>query len=196
MFSGVILAGGASTRLGTDKNFVKVGGVELIQRVILVLQTICDEVIISTNSPQLFEKYNLKTVQDIHPAGGALAGIHAGLTAMSAVRGVFVACDMPFLKSGLIEYLKEQDDADVVVPLWNGKYEPLHAVYSKNCVGAIRRSLAAGIKKIIHFYNEVKVKAVPEEEIKRFDEEGLCFFNINTPADLERARIIAGENGL
>lgn len=194
MFSGVILAGGASSRLGMDKNFVTVGGMQLIQRVVSVLKPLCDEVIISTNSPHLFEEYKLKTVKDIHPIGGALAGIHSGLTAMSARRGMFVACDMPFLNGRLIEYMKNQNEADAVVPIWNGKYEPLHAVYSKNCLGAIKRSIASGIKKIIHFYDEINVKIVSEEKIKRFDAEGLCFFNINTPADLERARIIAGEN--
>lgn len=195
MLSGIILAGGKSSRLGVDKSFVKVGGVELIERVISVLEPICDEIIISTNFPKPFERYGFKTVVDIHPIGGALAGIHAGLTAMSAQRGIFVACDMPFLNRKLIEYMRAQDNADAIVPVWKGEYEPLHAIYSKNCLGAIRRSLASGKKRIISFYEDIKVKVVSEEEVMRFDPEGLTFFNINTLADLERAKIIARENG-
>jgi molybdopterin-guanine dinucleotide biosynthesis protein A len=91
--------------------------------------------------------------------------------------------------------MRAQDNADAIVPVWKGEYEPLHAIYSKNCLGAIRCSLASGKKRIISFYEDIKVKVVSEEEVMRFDPEGLTFFNINTLGDLERAKIIARENG-
>jgi molybdopterin-guanine dinucleotide biosynthesis protein A len=81
---------------------------------------------------------------------------------------------------------------DVVIPRVEGLTEPLHAIYSKRCLQPIARVLAAGDLKIIDFFTEVRVRYVEEQEIKLFDPQCLSFFNINTPADLEKARSLAG----
>jgi len=95
-----------------------------------------------------------------------------------------VTCDMPFLNLGLLRYMVGMAPGhDVIIPRLGEKLEPLHALYSKNCLKPIERLIERGDFKIIHFFPEAWVRYV-----ERFDPEHLSFFNINTPEDLERAR--------
>ena len=99
---------------------------------------------------------------------------------------------MPFLNQPLLRYMIEVSDGfDFVLPRINNLFEPLHAVYSKNCVAPIEFILQQGRKVIIELFDFVKVRYVEAEEVDRFDPQHLSFFNINTKEDLELARKIA-----
>jgi molybdopterin-guanine dinucleotide biosynthesis protein A len=101
---------------------------------------------------------------------------------------------MPFLNLDLLRYMVNiAPGFDVVIPRIGDQMEPLHAVYSKNCMGPMENLIKQGNLKITGFLDSVKVRYVGEEELDRFDPERLSFFNINTEADLERAGILAAQ---
>ena len=86
---------------------------------------------------------------------------------------------------------KVADGFDYVIPIIGSFYEPLHAVYSKNCISPIETLIKKGRRVIIELFDYVKVRYVEAEEIDRFDPRHLSFFNINTLKDLEKAKEIA-----
>ena len=188
----IVLAGGESKRLGIDKAFLKIGDRFLIEKVVEKMAQIGNEVIIVTNSPRKYAYLGTKLVGDIYPGKGALGGLYSGLKAACYDYGLVVASDMPFLNLRLLRYMIIlSSDYDVVVPRVKELLEPLHAIYSKECLQPIERLLSAGNLRIVGFFPEVQVRYVEEEEISLFDPQFLSFFNINTPADLEKARSLA-----
>lgn len=185
----IVLAGGEGKRLGTDKAFLRIGGRVLIEGIVEKMARIGDEVIIVTNSPQSYDYLEARLVGDVYPGKGSLGGIYSGLKAAHSHHSLVVACDMPFLDLRLLRYMiLLSPGQDVVIPRVGGLTEPLHAIYSQPCLQPIERVLASGGGRIIDFFPEVRVRYVEEQEIKLFDPQCLSFFNINTPADLEKAR--------
>ena len=119
-------------------------------------------------------------------------GIYSGLLSSSSSRAVAVGCDTPFLSVSLLTYITQICSIyDVVVPRIENKLEPLCAMYSKNCSGPIQMLLEQDELRIDKLFSMVKVKYVEEDEVNRFDPNHLSFFNINSQADLDRARKLA-----
>ncbi len=190
--SGVILAGGRSIRLGRDKALLELEGRTLIARTLDVLAQLADDLIIVTSlAPHLLPQ-SARVVADRYVDAGVLAGVHAGLLAARGELALVVACDMPFLNLDLLRYIISlARDADVVVPRWTD-VEPLHAVYRPaTCLGPIEKALARGERRVVSFYDGLRVRYVERAEIARFDPQGLSFFNVNGPEDWERARVLA-----
>jgi len=204
--SAVVLAGGDSRRMGTDKAFLKMpGGETIIETILSKLARLSEEMILVTNRPQRYEPLGVKVVADIYPGKGSLGGVYTGLCAMSHSHGLVVACDMPFLKPPLLRYMRVRaPEDDVVGPRagpWGGLegvkegeetakehlLHPLHAIYAKSCLEPMKDLLEGGDLRIISFYPRVRVRYVEKGEIDIFDPEHLSFFNINTLADLRRA---------
>jgi len=196
------LAGGWSSRIGQDKCQLKIGNRTILKIIIGKLSSFCDEIILVTNDPEAHEKVlrfscgaKIKAVRDRIPYQGPLEGILAGLSEASSFYSLVVACDMPFLNVELLKYLvKESHDADVVIPESPEGPEPLHAVYSKNCISPIEKKLAEGDFRIVSFFDEVKVKHIGKDEVIKLDPHHLSFFNINTPEDLAYARKIYSDS--
>jgi molybdopterin-guanine dinucleotide biosynthesis protein A len=189
--SGVVLAGGQSSRLGIDKSFVNVNGQPLIEQLVAKLARLSDDVIIVTNSPGKYDHLEARLVGDIYPGKGALGGIYSGLRTAANAYGLVVACDMPFLDLNLLRYMiLLAHEHDVVIPRIGGLPEPLHAIYSKSCLEPIDRLLARGGLKIIDFFSEVRVRYVEEHEVDIFDPQHLSFFNVNTPRNLEEMKTL------
>lgn len=187
---GIILAGGKSRRLGTDKTIVKLGASRLVDITLETLSSVVDSIVIVTNSPQLFEGLPARVTTDIQPGIGPLGGILSGLLLVKQEHALVVACDMPFLNVGLLRYMAQQVESyDIVMPRVASNLEPLHAIYSRRCIEPMRRLLASNDLKIIDIVNEVRVRYIEEPEIDLFDPSRLTFFNINTPDDLESARV-------
>lgn len=192
----IILAGGKSLRLGHDKVLEKVGDKSLLEQVISRVDSFSRKIIIATAEERTFPKLashsKLKIVTDIFPGKGSLGGIYTGLVTSDSFYNLVIAADMPFLNQPLLRYMIEVSDGfDFVLPRVNNLFEPLHAVYSKNCIAPIELILKQGRKVIIELFNFVKVRYVEAEEVDRFDPQHLSFFNINTEEDLELARKIA-----
>jgi len=190
--SGIVLAGGQSSRLGMDKSFVNANGQPLIEHIVAKLTRLSDDVIIVTNSPENYNHLEAKLVGDIYPGKGALGGIYSGLRAAMNAHSLVVACDMPFLDLNLLRYMiLLACGHDVVIPRIGGFPEPLHAIYSKSCLEPIDRLLARGGLKIIDFFPEVRVRYVEESEVDIFDPQHLSFFNVNKPSDLVKMKKLA-----
>jgi molybdopterin-guanine dinucleotide biosynthesis protein A len=191
----IILAGGKSSRLGQSKALQVIGGKSLIQWVVDRLASLSTEIIIATARGEAIpcsSPVRIKTVADIYPGKGPLAGIHSGLIASSSSRAIVVGCDTPFLSVSLLEYMAQTlRDSDVALPRIGEIIEPLCAVYSKSCLAPIQELLEQDERQIRRLFSMVKVRYVEEGEINRFDPEHLSFFNINSQDDLDRARKLA-----
>lgn len=197
--SSIVLAGGRGKRYGGAKCWESLDDKTLIERVVERLAPWSKEVLVVASAEQTekFERGRLatKVVADIFPGKGSMGGIYTGLMAASTRYNVVVACDMPFLKSDLLRYMVEVvDGCDVVVPRLGPYYEPLHAVYSRDCAVAMEGLLGLGILSVTSVFKKVKVRYVEEKEINRFDAEHLSFFNINTVEDMAKARLLLSES--
>ena len=167
----------------------EIGGQRLIRRVIDRLSLLGNDIIVVTSSTDQLPDLGLRRVVDIYPGKGALGGIYSGLKESPSFHSLVVACDMPFLSVALLRYLMELSPGfDVVIPRVEQLVEPLHAIYSKNCLEPIEAMLQKNNLKIDGLFDRVKVRYVEEPEIERFDPQHLSFFNINSEADLEHAR--------
>ena len=189
----IVLAGGKGVRLGRDKILETIGNRSLLQRVVSHLSSFNSKIIIVTATEQSFPQFidypKLTVVTDIYPGKGPLGGIYTGVAVSDSFYNLVVAGDMPFLNRALLSYMIQlSDDFDLVVPRLGDRVEPLHAVYSKGCLVSIESLLKQGNLKITELFNLVKVGYVEAEVVDRFDPNHLSFFNINTEADLERAR--------
>jgi len=194
--SGVVLAGGQSRRLGTNKAFVKIGGVDLIARVIGQLRQVSDDILVVANAQEEYRGLGVAVVGDVWPGKGSLGGIYSGLRAARYSRALVVACDMPFLDVRLLRFMiLLSQDYDVVIPNLQGLFEPLHAVYSKACLQPMEELLRAGDLRIIDFMGQVRVRHVGQAEVEIFDAQRLSLFNVNTPEDLRRAEKLAARGG-
>jgi len=181
----IILAGGASRRMGRDKALIQVEGIRLLDYVYGKCQELFSEIIIVTNQPQQFIEYQTPIVVDEIPGAGSLGGLYTGLKRASNYYSFCVACDMPFLNPELITYLIEKRfKSDVVIPMTNKGLEPLHAVYSKRCIEPIKKLVERGDFKISGLIPEVHVEYCEEEEIKEIDPSFTSFINVNTKEDL------------
>ncbi|MFC1623983.1 molybdenum cofactor guanylyltransferase [Candidatus Omnitrophota bacterium] len=195
-FTGIILSGGKSKRMGEDKTFTLFSGRPLIEVMIGKLSPLFNDLLIVANNVNFVslrdfiierghQKYNLRIEPDILKDHGPLGGIYTGLIYSKDKYNFIVACDMPFLNEALIRYMMGKSDGyDVVIAEWQGQLQPLCAVYSKDCITPIEKELSKNNLKITDFFKNVKVRVINEEEVSRFDPERLFFVNINTPQDI------------
>jgi molybdopterin-guanine dinucleotide biosynthesis protein A len=188
----IVLAGGRSLRLGQDKVMMTMAGQSLMQRVIARLAPLSSEVIVALSqrgeNPAL-PFAEVKVVFDLYPGKGALGGVYTGLVSSASFYNLVVACDMPFLNVELLRYMSQLSPGfDMVVPSVGSNVEPLHAIYAKSCLEPIAELLRQGDLQISNLFNSLKVRYVEQDEIDRFDPEHLSFFNVNTKADLEKAK--------
>jgi molybdopterin-guanine dinucleotide biosynthesis protein A len=187
-----ILAGGKSSRMGTDKAFVRVLGRPLIEDLLAQVAGIGAETIIITNRPDDYLYLGVPLFTDVLPDKGALGGIYTALHSSSQPHTLCIACDMPFVVRPLLDYLIALiPDGDAIVPRLGREAEPFRAIYAQACLGPVRAALDASKMRVISFFPDVRVRFVDEAEIDRFDPRHLSFFNVNTPDDLEEARRLA-----
>jgi molybdopterin-guanine dinucleotide biosynthesis protein A len=136
--TGVILAGGRSSRMGSNKALLPFRGGRFIEAIHRQLRTLFAEVLLVTNTPEQYGFLDCPMVLDLHPGMGALAGLQAGLLHSGTPHIFAVACDMPYLDDTLIRTLSERRHrADVVIPEGPHGPEPLHAVYGRTCLPAM-----------------------------------------------------------
>lgn len=188
----VVLAGGQGTRLGgVNKALLEIGGQRVIDRLLAALRPLGTPIVIVSNDDSLLGLPDTVVVRDVEPRAGALMGLYSGLRAVRTPLAVATACDMPFVSTALLRALLAQAaGVDAVVPVIGEQPEPLHAVYRPSCLPAIEAALAAGRKRLLAFFDAVRVRYVPEAELRRWDPELRSFLNVNWPDDLARARAL------
>lgn len=189
----LILAGGASTRMGQNKALALLLGIPLIERVAAAARQLTDDILLVTNEPAPYAKLGLPSVADAQPGIGPLMGLYSGLAAARYDLAILVACDMPFLSLDLLRYLISlAPDHDVVIPRTEDGLHPLHALYRRpTCLPAIAAAIGAGQRRMISFHGRVRVREVPEGELAALDPTGFALMNVNTPDDLIAAEHIA-----
>jgi molybdopterin-guanine dinucleotide biosynthesis protein A len=175
---------------GEPKALMELGGRRLIERVVAVVRDVVDDVLVVTNTPDLYAFLGLPMVTDVFPDHGSLGGIYSGLAAAPGEAAFTVACDMPFLDPAVARLIVERAaEADVVVPR-AGELQTLHAVYGKACLPHMEARLAAGRLKVAGFFDTVRVLEVPASEVARWADPTVVFMNVNTPEELARARAL------
>ena len=194
----IILAGGKNLRLGRSKALETIDGKSLIDCVIERLKPLTNQILVVTSQEQLDFPVtcNAEILPDLYPGKGPLGGIYTGLLAARSSYSIVVACDMPFLNTELLRYMVElSSDYDAVVPrLGERMIEPLHAIYSKSCLGNMKTRLERNQLGVHSFLNTVRVRYVEQAECQRLDPELLSFFNINYQSDLDQAIALAAKN--
>lgn len=182
--TGVILAGGQSSRMGSNKALLPYRGGRFIEAIYRQFRGLFAEVLLVTNTPEQYQFLDCRKVPDRYPGMGALAGLHSGLHSSLTPHIFAVACDMPYLHEQLIRNLAaRRHAADVVIPEGAQGLEPLHAIYSRSCLPHMAESLSSGRRRIISFFPAVSVETVSRAAVAALDPEFASFSNINTPAD-------------
>ncbi len=207
-FTIAIISGGKSSRMGTDKGLVEIGGKTMIEQIVAQTAGLGGDQIVITNTPERYAFLNLPMFADVLPDKGALGGLYTAIHSASQPCALTLACDMPFVNLPLLKYmLSLAPDFDAVIPRLSPlsrrergaggvrenappEAEPFRAIYSKACLDPIRRALDAGKMRVISFFPEIRLRWIEENEIKQFDPELLTFMNCNTPEELEEVKKI------
>jgi len=194
--TGVIQAGGRSRRMGGEpKALMRLGGRRIIERVLGAIEGVVDEVLVVTNTPELYAFLRLPMVPDAYADGGSLGGIFTGLKAAPGDAAFTVACDMPFVHPDVVRFVVSRAaEGDVVIPRVGDQLETMHAVYGKACLAPMEERLRAGHLKIVGFFDSVRVVEIPAGEIAAHGDPAVLFMNVNTPEELARARALVGED--
>ena len=184
----VVLAGGKSSRMGQPKALLPFGNAPLITHIVEHLQRLFAEVVVVAAPGQELPSMPVTLVRDEVAYQGPVGGIVYGLRAARAELACVTSCDSVFLDKRIVENLLRQiANHDVVVPHWDGRYQPLHAVYRRSVLPLLEAQLARGELRPVFLFDKVRTRRIDEAEVRQFDPEGLSFFNMNTPEDYEAA---------
>ena len=188
----VILAGGQSRRMGSNKALLDFGGKPLIQTLIDRVRPVTGRILISSNDAPSYQFLGLPVISDHYKDRGPLAGFHAAMTHGVCSLYIMLACDLPNLQSPFLRRLIAfADGFDAVIPqTWNGVAHPLCAVYRRTCLPAIDRALLNGDNKVVLTFldDSLTVKWINPDE-GQFSDADLA--NVNTPEDLRKIGISA-----
>lgn len=185
-----ILAGGKSSRMGTDKAFLDFDGRTLLERTLELARSVTADVRI-VGDREKFAQF-APVVEDVFPGQGPLGGIHAALGSSSSDLNLMLAVDAPFISRALLQYLirvaHHAPEATVVVPCCNGHRQPLCAIYRREFAEVAEKALIAGRNRIDVLFDMVKSRVIEEEELERAGFSTALFCNLNTPADVAEKR--------
>jgi molybdenum cofactor guanylyltransferase len=179
-----VLAGGKSTRMGTDKAFVELRGRSLLANALETARAVAAKVRI-VGDPAKFSAFGT-VIQDVYPDRGPLGGIHAALASSDTELNLTVGVDLPLLDARFLNHLihvAENCDALVTVPQVNGYYEPLCAVYRKQFAVPANAALAANRNKVDTLFSGVSIRVVSDDELEEYGFSPAIFRNVNTPED-------------
>src|SRR5437660_877900 len=191
----ITLAGGKSSRMGRPKAWLPFHGQPMLARVLDRLAPLFEERVVVRAPAQELPDVEARFVEDEDPGLGPVAGLMVGLAAVTRPLAFVISCDAPFVGPSVVAHLVAccQPPYAAVVPLWEGRLQPLHAVYRADNAPILRRLLAAGRRRPVDLFAEVPTLEVPEAEVRALDPDGLTFMNTNTPEEWERALALAIE---
>lgn len=184
--TGVILAGGSSSRMGKNKALLQIEGVPLIELLYKKLSSLFHEVIIVTNTPELYGFIPCRKVPDIYPAYGSVAGIHSGLYHSSFETSFITACDMPWINTDVIrELYRFHGEHDATIPFSQGGQEPLHAFYKRSCLQIFTQAIENGERKILDIISKIDLQFLDWDTVKSIPGSESSFINVNTPQEYQ-----------
>ena len=174
--------------MGTAKALLLFDGQPLIVHVVATLRRLFTDLVVVASPGQDLPSMPVTLVRDEVAYQGPVGGLCYGLSAATEQICFVTACDSAFLSPGLISHLVSRSaDYDVVVPHWQGRFQPLHAVYRRSVLPLLEDQLARGELRPVILFDRVRTLRIDEDEIRRFDGDGSSFFNMNTPADYQEA---------
>ncbi len=182
--TGIILAGGKSSRMGTDKGFLKLNGKLFIENIIDVLSPFVSEIIIVSNDSE-YDVFNVKRTNDLIVDAGPLAGLFSGLKASTSEKNIVLSCDIPLIHPEIIELIVAQieNDSEIIQIESNGKTMPLIALYNKNCENKFEALLNKEERRLRFAVSQCKVKNIV---LKKEQENWVK--NVNTPEQLKEIK--------
>ncbi|PIR15743.1 MAG: hypothetical protein COV48_12695 [Elusimicrobia bacterium CG11_big_fil_rev_8_21_14_0_20_64_6] len=190
--TGVVLAGGRSSRFGANKALADWRGRPLIRAVTdALLKALPKVMVVTKNVSELafLKSERVSVVEDLCRDGHPMGGIFTALAGLETRHAFVAACDMPFVHPELISALwQSRADYDAVIPVWRDKRQPLCGVYSRDCVGMIRASIQADSLGISYLFDTLRTRFMLEKEVAVIDPQGLSFMDIDTREDYERAK--------
>jgi len=181
-----ILAGGKSTRMGFDKQELRVNGEPLTARLIRALQLDFDQVVVVTARPELYQDLDVETISDIFPGRGPLAGIHAALQFTQAEYMYVTACDMPNYDPRMTALLRSviaEHEPDACVVRQGTWFEFFHAAYGRTALAVLESILQGDIPSIGTFLRGISTHHIPEDDVRKITPDWELFRNLNTPVD-------------
>lgn len=185
----VILAGGHSTRMGTNKALLPLGERTVIEYIVDEMHTISDEIIINSNEPETYSYLGLPVVKDNYVDQGPLAGIEATLSQVDADIFLCSACDTPFINRDIYLYMLEQlTDYDAVIPIFKDKMHPLSGIYRQTIVSKLQKQLDKEERKVRLLFDHINVKyvdsfpGISDKDLRRH------FFNMNDSLQYDEAK--------
>ena len=194
--TGVILAGGKSSRMGVNKSFLELGNQSIIERIVDLMKSFFSEVIIITNTPDEYKFLNLPLYKDIYKWKGPLAGIHSGLLNSKTEQNFVISCDVPLMNKEMIEYIIEyKSDKPIKFCEAAGYHQPLVGRYSKKILKEIEKFISNNemSDKSFHcFLKSVDAEIIHPEKLLFYKDE--LFFNLNRPEDYENLKLKFDQN--
>lgn len=190
-----VLAGGKSSRFGTDKASVSFLGRPLLFWVLERVKKMPGKRVIVGSSDLSAMELEFPIIEDLIPGMGPLGGLHAALDYASTPFVIVVGCDMPFISDTLLSLQLEiiqSENRDVVIPLSGNGLEPLHAVYRKEtCLPLVEKALRDSKTQLVSWLTQANVRylSIGSFSIKNITER--VFFNINDPPSLKFAEDLA-----
>jgi molybdenum cofactor guanylyltransferase len=199
-YSAIILAGGKSSRMGRPKADLKFEGGTMLDYIVAEMMRVFEDVVVAVSEHRLYAweeaSYSARSIVDRARYRGPVAALEQALRAVEFDRTFVCSCDVPFVSGDLARKLCDMlGDHDALIPQVEGKLQPLHAVYRKNCAKILATMREQKQNRLQDVVNFAKVRVVPEEEIRALDPDPrlTSFFNVNTPEDYQRAIKLMGE---
>lgn len=185
-FTGYVLAGGQSTRMGRDKALLEFGGQRLIQSAVNLLKTLTERVVI-LGSSESYGFLGVPVVPDQVPSRGPLSAIYTGLERSGTDVNLFLACDMPLMRGTFLRLLVERARlADAVLMRQDdGKLEPLCAVYNRSCLPTVKANFERQRFKLSDLFPDLRTHYLTEADLEDLGLDRGIFTNLNTPGDLQ-----------
>lgn len=185
--TGIVLAGGSSRRLGTDKALLDLGGVPMIVRVLDALAVCCSDLVIVAKEPSAYAAFGVRVVHDGSDEQAPLVGVCAGLRAAATPWTFVAACDLPFVSPAAVRLLADAARGwDAAVPRVGGRWHPLHAAYAAGAVGALEVQLAAGVRSMVAAMDALHVRPVGAAALGAVDPSLRTIRNVNTRSEYRR----------
>ena len=190
--TGVVLAGGRSSRFGTNKALAEWEGTTLVEAVVNSLLKVLPKVLVVTkNADELafLKNARVEVIADLYRDGHPMGGLLTALQRLETGHAFVAACDMPFVQPELIEALwRSRADYDAVIPVWRDKRQPLCGVYSRSCVGMMRVAIGEDELGISRLFDSLRTRFLLGSEVQGVDPQGLSFMDIDTREDYDRAK--------
>lgn len=186
-----ILAGGKSTRMGFDKQFLSYRNHKLTQLLAPSLRARFEDVLVITNRPELYADQELRVAADLFPGMGPLGGIHTALSHARSEAVFVMACDMPFLDLPYLDYLISRCrgrgyDACVTAGRDDHRYQAFHSFYYRSALPVIEDDLRHQLASVNYLLKKVNTLVISREEAARYITKPNLFMNLNTREEYQR----------